>query len=275
MTIASLTDWQSSRRRVVRLYSGQWSSLTNNVWASQTVGAQSDPATLPTLSNAPSGAVPVAGNTGFPAIDSSGASIAYLTRVEARQLAATGAGSDYGRLMLYDRLYHAGAYSLNSTTTYTLSSQPSYSARLPSGNYAGTVLAFEVTSAAGGTAALQVAYTNQDGAAGRTSGAHSYSIAAFYLFIVPLQAGDSGVQKIESLTITGATNANVNLIVARPLWIGALELPQSSTYYGHTAVPAEVLGFVPMYETSALCVAYCRALGSTNPQIETLVEVSS
>ena len=68
---------------------------------------------------------------------------------------------------------------------------------------------------------VSVAYTNEAGTTGRSTGATA-SLSGYItgrLIRMPLQAGDKGVQKIESVTVGGtvASAGTVNVIVARPL----------------------------------------------------------
>ena len=71
---------------------------------------------------------------------------------------------------------------------------------------------------------VSVGYTNSAGTASRSTGATA-SLSGYItgrLIQMPLQAGDVGVQKIDSVTIGGtvATAGTVNVILARPLWEG-------------------------------------------------------
>lgn len=106
-------------------------------------------------------------------------------------------------------LFKAGAYAFTAGTT-TLSAQPSYASRIPASgtDYTGTEIWIEVTTAfVTGTAwQVQVTYTNQSGTAGRTSIISAAQAAAGLtlgkMFQIALQAGDTGVQKIESVIVT-------------------------------------------------------------------------
>lgn len=276
MTIAALDAFESSLRRTVRIYSGQWpSNIAPLNWASQIL-IQSDPGALGTLANTPSGAVPVAGDAGFPSLGSSGGAQCYLSRVRASQLAATSGGSDYGRLFLYDRLFHVGEIGVVSSGTTTLSSQPSYAARLPGGSYVGTQIWVEVPGSGGASISVNVTYTNQAGTTGRATGVVPFGISARYMWQMPLQAGDTGVQKIESVIVGGGGGGagTINVIVARPLWFGFL--PPENGYYSEVEAVLDALSLPAIYETSALAVAYMRTVSSlTNPQIELLAEIAS
>lgn len=170
------------------------------------------------VGNTANGVVPTDATTGFPLLNAfGGGNTGYLTGINFSNTIAC-------RMHLYDRLFHAGSVSMTSLATTTLSSQPSYTSRLPSGgtDYTSTEIWLEINAAVSATATtVAVTYTNQDGTTGRTTGASS-SLSGFItgrLVMLPLQAGDKGVQKIESVIIGGtvATTGSVNVIVARPL----------------------------------------------------------
>ncbi len=121
-----------------------------------------------------------------------------------------------GRLRLCDMLFKAGAYSFNANVA--LAAQPSYASRIPGGDYKGTEIWFECVTNLTGNLTLNVTYTNQDGVTGRTAGAINYGTAIIGRMIqIQMQAGDTGVQKIESVVGTVATAGTFNILVLRPL----------------------------------------------------------
>jgi hypothetical protein len=172
-----------------------------------------------------SGVVPTDATAGCPIINFS-TGVGYLSKVEFASTAV-------GRLKLFDMLFKAGAYAFTAGTT-TLSAQPVISQRCP--DYPGSGVVFgngneiwiEVSTAfVTGTAwQVQVTYTNQAGTAGRTSIISAAQAAAGLtlgkMFMLALQAGDSGVQKIESVIVTNGgtamTAGNFNVLIMRPLW---------------------------------------------------------
>jgi hypothetical protein len=112
---------------------------------------------------------------------------------------------------------------MTSLATTTFSSQPSYTSRLPGGtDYTDLEILLEINTAVSATATtVSVAYTNESGTTGRSTGASS-SLSGFAtrrVVPMPLQSGDKGVQRIDSLTVGGtvATTGTVNVIVARRL----------------------------------------------------------
>lgn len=161
------------------------------------------------------GVVPTDATAGTPTINAfSGANKGYLTRVEFSSTVAS-------RILLADLLFKAGAYAFNANTT--LSSQPSYSSRVPGGtDYKGLQIWLEAVTAFTGNLSIAVTYTNQDGTTGRTTGTVALGTAPTVgrMFQLPLQAGDTGVQKIESVVASVASAGTFNVLVLRPLWEG-------------------------------------------------------
>jgi hypothetical protein len=170
-------------------------------------------------SNTANGVVPTDATSGFPPINAfSGSNTGYITNMTF--------GATVGcRLHLFDCLFKAGAYAFNTATSLT--SQPSYSSRVPGGtDFGGTELWVEAVTAFTGNQSIAITYTNQDGTAGRTTGTIATGIApiANRMFQLPLQTGDTGIQKIESVTSTVATVGTFNVLVLRRLWSGRILL---------------------------------------------------
>ena len=165
------------------------------------------------------GVVPTDATAGCPTIQFS-TGVGYLSKVEFNN-------SVTSRLSIHDMLFKAGAYAFTAGTT-TLAAQPSYLGRCPDGAGAMCEIWIEVTTAfVTGTAwQVQITYTNQAGTAGRTSIISVAQAAAALtlgkMFQIALQAGDTGVQKIESVIVTNGgtamTAGNFNVLVLRPLW---------------------------------------------------------
>lgn len=154
---------------------------------------------------------------GFPTIAAfGGGNTGYLSKVAWGSTVAA-------RMCLLDRLFHAGSFLMTTLTTFNLTAQPSYLARTPSGIGLECEIWLEINAAVSTTATtVSVGYTNEAGTAGRSTGVTS-SLSGFTtrrLIQMPLQAGDKGVQKIDSVVIGGtvATAGSVNVIVARPLF---------------------------------------------------------
>ena len=169
------------------------------------------------VGNTANGLVPTAATAGFPTIKAfGGGNTGYLTGLNFSNSVAC-------RMHLYDRLFHVGSISLTSLATTTLTSQPSFSSRVPGGtDYTSTEIWLEINTAISATAtSVSVGYTNEAGTTGRSTGA-AEAVPPYItgrLIQMPLQAGDKGVQRIDSVTVGGtvATAGTVNVIVARPL----------------------------------------------------------
>jgi hypothetical protein len=170
------------------------------------------------VGNTANGLVPTDATAGFPVINAFGGGTGYLSVVDFGNTIAC-------RMLLYDRLFHAGAYAFNANTT--LATQPSYSSRVPSGtDFTNTQIWIECVTAFTGNMSVAVTYTNQAGTAARTTGTVATGTAPTLgrMIQLPLQAGDSGVQKIESVVGTVATVGTFNVLVIRPLWSGRVRL---------------------------------------------------
>lgn len=141
---------------------------------------------------------------------------AYLSRLSA---SATQAGT----LILCDRLWHNGGFTITQATAQNIVS-PTWPARDANGetNGEGVLLGVEVSTACGAAApTITIGYTNQDGTANRTATnwfptANSPGVGSF--FPIGLQAGDSGVRSVQSLTLSVSwVSGVINLVAYRPL----------------------------------------------------------
>jgi hypothetical protein len=163
------------------------------------------------VGNTANGIVPTDAVAGYPAIATPAASL-YINRIRALSSVACW-------LDLYDCLFSAGAYAFNADTT--LASQPSYSSRLPNASYNGLELWIEAATAFTGNQTVQINYLDQDGNAGDT-GAIATGVAPILgrMLMLPLAAGDSGVQQITRVRSSIATVGTFNVHVMRWLWSG-------------------------------------------------------
>ena len=208
--------------------------------------------------NTAAGIVPTDATAGHPVITVFGASaLGYITKVEFANTVACW-------FDLYDRLFVAGAYAFNAATT--LAAQPSYAARVPNADYNGLQIWVEQVTGATGNQAVSVNYTNQAGATGHTTGATGIGAAPTVgrTWQLPLQAGDSGVQKIESVTGSVASAGTFNVMVLRPLWSGRVQIANGGDVH-------ELLrtGMPQVYDTSALFVQLAAdATASGIPEIQ-------
>ena len=261
MAITSLSDYYSAARQqalltkmaAVTVVSGGFCSVFD-------VAGQPGAGVLAGTSTA-NGVVPTDATAGCPPIGAFSGGKGYFNSV-------TFANSVTSRIMLFDMLFKAGQYAYTGGTT-TLSAQPSYSGRVPGGtDYVGTQIWLETTvNFATGTAwSLQVTYTAEGGATGHTT-ITTGSLAAAALvknrmYQLALQAGDTGVQKIESVIVTNSATAmtagNFNILVLRPLWDGSV----MSAGLGDTHGP-EKTGMMEVYTDSAIVMVVQPVAGST------------
>lgn len=135
-----------------------------------------------------------------------------------------------GNILIADRLVEYGGFSAIVTTAQTVGTLA-----LPSRATGATdvELWLEIFVATGATASGSVtaSYTNSSGVSGRTAtviGGLPASAAASRMFPFALQAGDTGVQSVQTLTIgtSTATAGNVGLVLRRTLLTGTV--PQAN-----------------------------------------------
>ncbi len=191
----------------------------------------------------PNGEVPVAGAAGYPPMTYVGVSeIPYLSGVFY-------SANYVMRLGVYDDLFNCGTYTYNTSTTLT--GQPSFSGRVFSADYTGLELWAEVVTAFTGAFTVSVGYTNQDGTTGRSTGAVTLATDPIVgrMIRIPLQAADSGIMQINSVTGTVASAGTFNLRVLKRLWIGHTPV----AYYGDLDDPLKT-GLPRLSADSALFV---------------------
>lgn len=165
----------------------------------------------------------------------------YLARLQASATIA-------GTLLLCDRLWHNGGYTITATTAQ-VSTTPTWPARDANGatSGVGVLLGLEVSAVAGAaTPTVTIAYTNQAGTSGRsatntfvtTSGAVAGSF-----YPIGLAAGDTGVQSVQSLTLSASwVSGTMNLVAYRP--IAALEITSANI---PNAIDSITAGFPRLY----------------------------
>lgn len=233
--IASLVGAQ----RVEYQRSGARTTVANVPFSLMDVAGQPGAGTL-AGANTANGVVPDSTVQGFPPINSFGGNTGYLHGVQFGSSVAC-------RLRLYDLVFKAGAYAFNAATSLT--TQPSYSARMPGGDYKGTQIWLECVTAFTGTPSVAVTYTNDAGTAAQTTGTVSWGAVPIVgrMLQMPLAAGDNGVQKIESVTATVATVGTFNVLVMRPLWSGRVILANGGDLHG-----PDKTGMPILFSTSAL-----------------------
>jgi len=227
--------------------------------------------------NTANGVVPTDADTSLPnynaGINSFGAGTkGYLTRaVYINQ----GANSSNGMCILFDMVFKAGAYAFNANTT--LASQPSYSSRVPGGtDFSSLEIWFECVTAFTGNLTLTVTYTNQAGTTGRTTGSFAPGVAPTVRrsFRLPLQAGDTGVQKIESVVSTVATVGTFNILVLRRLSMGKVASSQELRIPNVNGADVLMTGMPEVFDNSCFTMMQL-CDGTTTGQPYFMAEVAS
>jgi hypothetical protein len=133
-----------------------------------------------------------------------------------------------GGMILVDLLNVSGGLNGTLTTAQTTNLPTAALTRHTSGE--GVMAGIVIYSTVGGTATtVTISYTNSAGVSGRTSTATSFGGSGFnqvaILIPIPLQAGDTGVQSIESVTVTATTGiaGNFGVCMFKPLSMISLE----------------------------------------------------
>ena len=157
--------------------------------------------------------------------------------VLARYLQRVNTANGVGNLsaMLVDRLWHNSGLNATLTTAQTVNS-----VTLPARDVAqttngdGVLIGLEVSTAATvGVPTVTVSYTNQAGTSGRTAtniAALTATSAQGSFYIIGLQAGDTGVRSIQTITFsTGWTSAVVHLVLFRVIaQMGLVSVPNGA-----------------------------------------------
>lgn len=206
------------------------------------------------------GVVPTDATAGCPAIDAfGGGATGYLMQVDFGSSVAC-------RMKLFDMVFKAGAYAFNANAA--LAAQPSYAARMPGGSFGDTMIWIEAVTAFTGNPTFTITYTNQAATPGRTAVlAAGLAPTVGRMLLIPLQAGDTGIQKIDNVTCTVATAGTFNVLVLRPIWSGRCKTAND----GDTHDIAKT-GQAVLFADSALVLAVCPDSTATGiPELEFVV----
>lgn len=142
---------------------------------------------------------------GWPIWTAGGALTSYLSRFTfSTQLAEM--------LALYDLMWGCSGFNTTVLTAQSVVGFSGLPPRAPA-NGVGLELWCICYVVDGATASqMTVSYTNQSGVSGRTTQAiFINSMVAHKLLLVPLQAGDTGIQSVQSVTFTASTGTAGNL----------------------------------------------------------------
>ena len=213
------------------------------------------------VGNTANGLVPTDAVNGYPIIGAP-TGVAYISKIEFANTVAC-------RLILFDRIFAAGAYAFNTNTT--LASQPSYSSRVPGGtDYKNLELWIEHVTAFTGQPSIQINYLDQDGIAGDTGVYVTPTGLQINRAVrIPLASGDVGVQQIVQVRCTVSSAGTFNVMVLRPLWQGRVGVAN----YGDVHDLLRT-GLVQIFNNSALYVLIAAdSTGSGVPEMN--IEVAS
>lgn len=218
MPITTADGWfGAAKQKILMVKTSAISTLAAQPFSLWSTNGNPGAGTL-AVGNTTSGVLFGDATAGSPTINDFGASaVGYLAAGRFRN-------SISGSLILFDRLWGAGAVSMTALATTTFSGQPAITGRLPSGTnqFGNLEILIELTTTVSATATtVSVSYTNEAGTTGRTTGA-SVSLSGYTtprIVFMPLQAGDKGVQRIDNVTVGGtvATAGAFNVILARRL----------------------------------------------------------
>ena len=264
MAITTLDGYIASAKQVITFLKVTSISTVAGIWFSMFDLSGNPGAGVSAGTSTNAGVVPTDLTAGTPFINAyGGGATGYLTKLQFGAQVAC-------RLMLCDLLFKAGAYAFNAAVT--LAAQPSYTSRVPGGtDFKGLRIFIETVTSFTGIPSFAITYTNQDGVAGRTTGVVSAVVAltARRMFEMPLQAGDTGVQKIESVTATVATVGSFNVLVIRPLWTGRVPVANSGDNHS-----LDITGMPQVFVDSALMLM---AASDTNTigSPELLIEIAN
>lgn len=241
MTIASLDNYIASAKQKITLCKTAARTTIANAWFSLFELAGNPGAGTLAGTSTTAGVVPDDTTAGFPGVNAFGGSaLGYLSRIEFANTVPC-------RFSVYDLLWKAGAYAFNASATVT--APPSYSGRLPNTDYSGLEIWIECVTAFTGNLSVAVTYTNQAGTTAHTTGtfASGSALTVGRMMQLPLAAGDTGVQKIESVTATVASAGTFNVYVMRPLWSGRIPVANGGDVHDMLRT-----GLPRVYDTSAL-----------------------
>lgn len=139
-----------------------------------------------------------------------------------------------GTLILADRLWHNGGYTITSNTAQN-STTPTWPARDIAGATSGdgVLLGVEISSSTGiATPTITATYTNSSGAGSKTGTnivATGTSAPSGSFFPIGLQAGDTGVQSLQSITLsTSWLSGTMNLVAYREIARLEMKIPQKT-----------------------------------------------
>lgn len=220
-------------------------------WYSLRAEPGNPPAGTLAVGNTANGVVPTDATVGSPDIMAfTGANTGYLASI---RLGSTVTQT----LVLYDRVFHAGAYPCTPVGTTNLTAQPSYSGRVQGGtNFGGCEIWLEFNVAIAASAVtVQVGYQDGTAAGGAAQTTTVTASLASYPTkrMIPLgMANGTGVQRINSVIIggTAAATGSFNVVVLRRL----ATIPIMAANLASIAQDFFALGGQVVFADSCLCL---------------------
>jgi hypothetical protein len=159
-----------------------------------------------------------------------------------------------GVYFIIDRLSHQGGLSAIVTTAQTTNLPTAALTRYTDG--VGVMIGLTLYSAIGATATTVTAsYTNQAGTAGKTTVAQSFGGSftnnAHRMIFLPLEAGDTGVRSVESVTVSATTGGAGNFGVTLFKILGAICLDNLQNTSVNDIITGGFIGGIPSFSDSA------------------------
>lgn len=241
MAITTLDGYiGSSKQRLVWMKTGTRTLIAAMPYTIFDIAGSPGAGTL-AIGNTANGVVPTDAVAGYPIIGTFSGNTGYLSKVEF--------GSSVACCFdLFDRVFACGAYAFNADQS--LSSQPSFSGRIPSGLYSGLQLWVEQVTVGTGIQHYEINYLDQGGAAGDTGDITGITTTPVgRMMQLPLAAGDNGIQQITRVRGSTATVGTFNVMILRPLWFGRCITANFGDVHDLLKT-----GFPQIYEDSALYV---------------------
>lgn len=260
MAIETTNDYIASTKQIFNwTKTGARTTVAHRWFSVIDVAGQPGAGTL-AGSNTANGVVPTDATAGYPAINAfAGGGKGYISNVMFTSTVAC-------RMQIFDRLWVSGAHAFNANQNIT--TPPSFSSRLPGGDYKGLEIWVEQVTAATGNQAVNVTYTNAVGTGSRTTGATGIAAAPTVgsCWQLPLQSGDNGVTSIQNITGSVASAGTFNVMILRQLWVGRVPLAGFADVHNFID-----LGLPQIFDDSALYIMIApdsTALGVPDLSIE-------
>jgi hypothetical protein len=183
-----------------------------------------------------------------------------------------------GTFILADRLVHSGGLSGTSTSAQTTNLPTTALTRYTSGQ--GVMIGLSIYSQIGSsTTSVSASYTNQAGTSGRTTPSVEFGGTGFReanrLILLPLQAGDTGVRAVASVTVAANTGSagNFGVVLFRPL--AAIVVGDAANVQGADFMNGSLLGGFPEIVDDAclFCIMHSISTSSAAAGVLTLSEL--